>query len=285
MTLRPASAMWSSAMTPGRLAHDELARARLGARPRWRRQAGRIGRSQRPRRGASTSVVPPSPGLGGDASVGGRDVVDIGHARDPGRPSTVEPGPTATISSTPSSSLDAVAEAAMAASSLLVSARRRPRCIASSTASEPRAASSPLSSSASSSTKRSTTRPRVTTSTSSRLSSIRVPVALSWRWRRSWRIVTSSTSGASPACSTTRARASDAGQSTAGRDPIGRPFQFLAPDRAAGSVRPGERLDRHERLGALLAEPDRESGPGRARRRSCRRSGPRAGSSVPGRRP
>ena len=75
------------------------------------------------------------------------------------------------------------------------------------------AASSPLSSSTSSSTNRSTTRLRETASTSSRLTSTIVSSNWSFRLRRSWRIVTSSTSGASPHCSRISERASEWGQS------------------------------------------------------------------------
>ena len=65
---------------------------------------------------------------------------------------------------------------------------------------------------ASSSTNRSTTRPAATTATSSSESSTSAVSSASVRVRRSWRTVTSSISGASPACSRTSARAGDAGQ-------------------------------------------------------------------------
>ena len=45
-----------------------------------------------------------------------------------------------------------------------------------------------------------------------------------------------------------------------GGDAIGRTLELLAADGAAGAVGPGERLDRDDRVGAALAEPDRETG-------------------------
>ena len=79
------------------------------------------------------------------------------------------------------------------------------------TARSARPASSPLFSSTSSSMKRSIIRPPATTSTSSTLSSASSASPVKVRARRSWRIVTISMSGASPACSRTSERAADGG--------------------------------------------------------------------------
>ena len=84
----------------------------------------------------------------------------------------------------------------------------------------------------------------------------------SFRLRRSWRIVTTSTSGASPHCSRISERASDGGQSrgpavrSAGPSSSSRRW---APDRRRS---PAERLDRHGRALRRLAQPGREPGPG-----------------------
>ena len=139
----------------------------------------------------------------------------------------------------------------------------------------PGASSSPLISSASSSTKRSMTRERETTSTSSRLSSTRVSPSRIVRLRRSWRTVTSSTSGASPASSRTSARASDAGHSSGRRSDRPGPRAPRVARRRPAPFAAGERLDRDDRA-RPAAEPDREAGLAPAPRRRCRRSGPRA---------
>ena len=93
------------------------------------------------------------------------------------------------------------------------SAGARPGSVARTASIAASSASPPMISSTSSSTNRPTTRLRATASTSSRLSSTVVPSALSMRFRRSCRIVTTSTSGASPQSSRIRERASEAGQS------------------------------------------------------------------------
>ena len=239
MTLRPASATWSSAVTPGRLADDEV-------RVRRRRPASGdaslddVRRATGRPRGARDDVAPAavrrrrSPRLGVGAGRVGRcgDAARRRPAATRGRPAVARGRGHRRL------------ELAAAAPAPAPGPRRTP------SASPASRSSSPLTSSASSSTNRSTTRDRATTSTSSRLSSTRVSPSRTIRLRRSWRIVTSSTSGASPASSSTSERASDAGHSSGPARPVGRALELLAPDRPAGALRPRERLDRDDRAAA-----------------------------------
>ena len=153
--------------------------------------------------------------------------------------------------------------AASADSSFEIVDGRRPASARSTPSSAVSRASSPLSSSTSSSANRSTTSPRTTTSTASRLSSTRVSPSRSSRRRRSWRTVTSSSRGASPASSSTSERASDTGQSCG--PPIRRRgLRALRgdgrPSRRRGIRSATERLHANARALARAAQARREPG-------------------------
>ena len=198
MTLRPASATWSSAVTPG-------------LRPTTRRASWLVASSIAS--STTSDVVATAPigscsaerlGLG----LGRRCRRRRSRTRSASSASCVRSRIHRGAGVSPSGRLP------WRASNLLPLAGARARSAAKTSARVVSRSSAPRTSSASSSTNRSTTRERETTSTSSRLSSTRVSPSRTMRLRRSCRMVTSSTSGASPASSRTSERASDAGQSS-----------------------------------------------------------------------
>ena len=234
-TLRPASATWSSAVTPGRLADDEAAcRRPVGlvdglARRRRTSDGG-------PRRcagvavaGSPTSARPSAadrrrpPARRDRRRLGVGLVVDRSTSASsaPRRPLAVgRSAPRTDAPAPPPSLLPRRAARAPGRAAKTVGERRSSR------------SSSPLTQLGLELDEPiDDPRPRTTTSTSSRLSSTRVSPSRTIRLRRSWRIVTSSTSGASPASSRTSDRASDAGQSSGPARPVGRAFELLATDR------------------------------------------------------
>ena len=209
MTLRPASATWSSAVTPGVLPTTSSGRSATAgvARSRSRREdvprttghrrlvaSAPVLEDRRRRRSLRRSVSLPA-----QAAKRGLEL-----APRLGRQARVVP--------------------------------RRPR------QAPPRPSSAPLTSSASSSTNRSTTRPRdddvdlVEAQLDARVGGLGRCAC-----RRSWRIVTSSTSGASPASSRTSDRASDAASrpgGASGRPDPRAPRAAIAPP--APSVLPSD---------------------------------------------
>ncbi len=242
MTLRPASATWSSAVTPGGLADDRrggvggrrASRSTRRRRPTSMDDVGRGRRWARLPRARHRSSAAPSSSSAAVAFCGELRVL-VGVV-GPARSSDAPPSFVLARLHRGERRLE-LAAVRDAAGPVGGEGRRRAPTSRS---------SSPFVSSASSSTNRSTTRAAATTSTSSRLSSTRVDAVaqlalaaqLADRHELDQRRVAGVLEHQRPGV---RGRPVDGP-----RGPVGRALELLAADGAAGALRRGERLDRDD---------------------------------------